>query len=153
MSEPQKLFDRELRNAEHSIVGCFNEIREAIAKREHQLLVSLNQVRSDGMSQLANQKVAGRQLQDLIHTTRFVHSDNSKLIHLIGQFGEVVSINGDVPQPQPEPVISTTNSNPVIKHATSHSSIVSSVGEDSGLGQISPVSNGELANELYDFYY
>lgn len=30
----------------------------------------------------------------------------------------------------------------VMKHSTSHSSIVSSLGEDSGLGQISPVGNG-----------
>lgn len=33
-----------------------------------------------------------------------------------------------------------------MKHSTSHSSIVSSVGEDSGLGQISPVGNGGFKN-------
>lgn len=37
-----------------------------------------------------------------------------------------------------------------IKHSTSHSSIVSSLGEDSGLGQISPVGNGILAFQFGD---
>lgn len=33
-----------------------------------------------------------------------------------------------------------------VKHSTSHSSLVSSVGEDSGLGQISPIQQGYFYN-------
>ncbi|KAE9555323.1 hypothetical protein FO519_001482 [Halicephalobus sp. NKZ332] len=164
LTQSQKLFDAEILNAETSIAQCFKEIRQAAVDRERQLLAALNQIRSEGHQYLANRKVAIRQLEetsdpdqlahglksflslkqqdaDLGHVTRFVY-DNSKLIRSLSQFGEVVGVGGAAiqPVPVPTPVSSTQMS---IKHATSHSSIVSSVGEDSGLGQISPVSNGK----------
>ena len=164
LTQSQKLFDSEILSAETSIAQCFKEIRQAAIDRERQLLAALNQIRSEGHQYLANRKVAIRQLEensdpnqlanglktflslkqqdaDLGHVTRFVY-DNSKLIRSVSQFGEVVGVGGNAVQPTPVPH-SVSNTQMSIKHATSHSSIVSSVGEDSGLGQISPVSNGK----------
>jgi len=164
LTQSQKLFDSEILNAETSIAQCFKEIRQAAVDRERQLLAALNQIRSEGHQYLANRKVAIRQLEensdadqlanglksflslkqqdaDLGHVTRFVY-DNSKLIRSISQFGEVVGVGGNAIQPTPVPH-SVSSTQMSIKHATSHSSIVSSVGEDSGLGQISPISNGK----------
>lgn len=168
LNKVQKQFDTEIANAETSIAQCFKEIRQIAAERERQLLSALSRVREDGNHYLSARHSELRHLQstakdsnddsvvvelkrflankqhdlELGHVTRFVY-DNSKLVNSIARFGEIVSISGATIA---TPIISTSTpsqSSTEIKHATSHSSLVSSVGEDSGLGQISPVSNGK----------
>lgn len=156
LSKTEKMFEVELLNAQKNISQCFEEVRRAAKEREMQLLTALNQIQAEGQRYLASRKSLVQQLQqnkvsnnlsaelkkflnlksqdnDLAQTTRFVY-DNSQLIRSITKLGDVI------------PVGTTTNgSNQVpIKSATSHSSIASSVGEDSGLGQISPISNGSF---------
>jgi hypothetical protein len=165
LSKVQKQFDAEIVNSETSIAQCFKEIRQIAAERERQLLSALSRVREEGNYYLSARHSELRHLQstakdsnnedsivvelkrflankqhdlELGHVTRFVY-DNSKLVNSIARFGEIVSINGAaVPTPAMHSTPSQSNE---IKHATSHSSLVSSVGEDSGLGQISPVAN------------
>ncbi|EJW82311.1 hypothetical protein WUBG_06780 [Wuchereria bancrofti] len=98
---------------------------------------------------------AEKQNEEGIAIACLFHCDSAQLIKLIKNFGEVVAVNSTA--------ISETNiaarqvgnavSAPyVMKHSTSHSSIVSSLGEDSGLGQISPsYSTGDRNNVLADF--
>uniref|UniRef100_A0AAF5PZJ7 CUE domain-containing protein n=1 Tax=Wuchereria bancrofti TaxID=6293 RepID=A0AAF5PZJ7_WUCBA len=92
---------------------------------------------------------AEKQNEEGIAIACLFHCDSAQLIKLIKNFGEVVAVNSTA--------ISETNiaarqvgnavSAPyVMKHSTSHSSIVSSLGEDSGLGQISPVGNEDRKN-------
>ncbi|VIO96288.1 Uncharacterized protein BM_BM7032 [Brugia malayi] len=77
------------------------------------------------------------------------HCDNAQLIKLVKNFGEVVAVNStaisetNIVARQVGNVVSAAY---VMKHSTSHSSIVSSLGEDSGLGQISPVGNEDRKN-------
>uniref|UniRef100_A0A0R3RPQ8 UBA domain-containing protein n=1 Tax=Elaeophora elaphi TaxID=1147741 RepID=A0A0R3RPQ8_9BILA len=80
--------------------------------------------------------------------TRF-HCDSAQLVKLIKNFGEVVAVNSTAGNETNLVVrqTGTTASPYVMKHSTSHSSIVSSLGEDSGLGQISPVGNGAFLKD------
>jgi hypothetical protein len=164
LNKVQKQFDGEISNAETSIAQCFKEIRQIAADRERQLLAALSRVREEGTHYLSARHSELRHLQssaqnsnedsvvaelkrflankqhdlELGHVTRFVY-DNSQLINSIARFGEIVSINGATVL---TPIVhSHPSQSNEIKHATSHSSLVSSVGEDSGLGQISPVAN------------
>uniref|UniRef100_A0A914YBW2 CUE domain-containing protein n=1 Tax=Panagrolaimus superbus TaxID=310955 RepID=A0A914YBW2_9BILA len=164
LNKVQKQFDSEISNAETSIAQCFKEIRQISAERERQLLAALSRVREEGTHYISARHSELRQLQsstqnstedsvvaelkrflankqhdlELGHVTRFVY-DNSQIINSIARFGEVVSINGAIVL---TPIMhSHPSQSNEIKHATSHSSLVSSVGEDSGLGQISPVAN------------
>uniref|UniRef100_A0A915PFG8 CUE domain-containing protein n=1 Tax=Setaria digitata TaxID=48799 RepID=A0A915PFG8_9BILA len=79
--------------------------------------------------------------------TRF-HGDSTQLIKLVKNFGEVVAVNGAARSETNSVVRQTGTTVPTytMKHSTSHSSIVSSLGEDSGLGQISPVGNDDRKN-------
>ncbi|VDK68487.1 unnamed protein product [Litomosoides sigmodontis] len=79
--------------------------------------------------------------------TRF-HCDSVQLIKLVKNFGEVIAVNSAAGNEANLVVrqTGTTVSAYAMKHSTSHSSIVSSVGEDSGLGQISPVGNEDRKN-------
>lgn len=81
------------------------------------------------------------------HATRFLY-DNAQLIKIIKNFGEVVGVKGfgisSAATVGPSP--SVTGAPAYMKHSTSHSSIVSSLGEDSGLGQISPITTDERKN-------
>lgn len=81
------------------------------------------------------------------HTTRFLY-DNADLIKLVKNFGEVVGVKGfatAVANSIP-PSASASGTSACLKRSTSHSSAVSSLGEDSGLGQISPVTNDDRKN-------
>lgn len=164
LNKVQKQFDGEISNAETSIAQCFKEIRQIAAERERQLLATLSRVREEGSHYISARHSELRHLQssaqnsnedsvvaelkrflankqhdlELGHVTRFVY-DNSQLVNSIARFGEIVSINGATVL---TPIVhSHPSQSNEIKHATSHSSLVSSVGEDSGLGQISPVAN------------
>jgi hypothetical protein len=165
LSKVQKQFDAEISNAETSIAQCFKEIRQITAERERQLLAALSRVREEGNHYISGRNSDLRRLQstakdsnedsvaaelkrflankqhdlELGHVTRFVY-DNSKIVNSIAHFGEIVSIDGAAVQ-TPNIMHSAPSQSNEIKHATSHSSLVSSVGEDSGLGQISPISN------------
>lgn len=168
LNQVQKQFEAEVTNAEASISQCFKEIRQITAERERQLLAALSRVREEGQYYISSRNAELRNLQqtstnnsdkneeaivselkqflankqhdlELGHVTRFLY-DNSKLIQLIAHFGEIVAINGSAVQ---TPTMhSTPSQSNEIKHATSHSSLVSSVGEDSGVGH-SPVSRGK----------
>ncbi|VDM47565.1 unnamed protein product [Toxocara canis] len=73
------------------------------------------------------------------HTSRFLY-DNAQLIKLVKNFGQVVGVKGLLSGGSSATVTTTAQQQAAfaIKHSTSHSSIVSSLGEDSGLGHISP---------------
>uniref|UniRef100_A0AC34QAN4 CUE domain-containing protein n=1 Tax=Panagrolaimus sp. JU765 TaxID=591449 RepID=A0AC34QAN4_9BILA len=155
LSKAEKMFEVELLNAQKKISQCFEEICRAARERESQLLAALNQAKEDGQRYLKTRKSTLQNLQqnktpnnlpaelkkflnlksqdnEFAQITRFVY-DNSQVIRSVAKLGEVIPVGSS---------INGTNQIP-IKSATSHSSIASSVGEDSGLGQISPVSNGK----------
>uniref|UniRef100_A0A8R1XQ16 CUE domain-containing protein n=1 Tax=Onchocerca volvulus TaxID=6282 RepID=A0A8R1XQ16_ONCVO len=76
------------------------------------------------------------------------HCDKSELVKLIKNFGEVLAVNSTAGSDANLIVrqAGTAVSTYMMKHSTSHSSIVSSLGEDSGLGQISPIGNEDRKN-------
>lgn len=119
--------------AETDISKCFQQIRNALAHRERYLSTRLGP------------------------NARF-HCDISKLLDEIAKIGEVATIENEMAQPSavPPPHINGQS----VNHSTSHSSLVSSVGEDSGLGHTSPVMpeknvaqvvNGGIVMESDDF--
>ncbi|KHN81907.1 Spermatogenesis-associated serine-rich protein 2 [Toxocara canis] len=83
------------------------------------------------------------------HTSRFLY-DNAQLIKLVKNFGQVVGVKGLLSGGSSATVTTTAQQQAAfaIKHSTSHSSIVSSLGEDSGLGHISPVANEKHVVEV-----
>uniref|UniRef100_A0A0K0FGR8 CUE domain-containing protein n=1 Tax=Strongyloides venezuelensis TaxID=75913 RepID=A0A0K0FGR8_STRVS len=98
------------------IENIFKQIRQALDEREKYLLT---QVKS--------------------HSQQFFNVDPSNILTTIKNFGQLSSINNKSTIIS-SPSSSRPNSNNSLKNATSHSSLVSSVGDDSGLGQVSPVS-------------
>ncbi|OZC12455.1 hypothetical protein X798_00086 [Onchocerca flexuosa] len=85
--------------------------------------------------------------EGIAFASRF-HCDSAELVKLIKNFGEVVAVNSIAGSDANLIVrqVGTAVSAYMMKHSTSHSSIVSSLGEDSGLGQISPVGNEDRKN-------
>uniref|UniRef100_A0A0N5AQQ8 SPATS2-like protein n=1 Tax=Syphacia muris TaxID=451379 RepID=A0A0N5AQQ8_9BILA len=95
---------------------------------------------------------------DFEHTSRFV-CDNKTMIKMVKNFGEVVGIKNSAAT---APVVVTTSlvtsngtTNPEIhvneeKISLGHRSHTSSVGEDSGLGQISPTGDDHKIAEVND---
>ncbi|CEF65780.1 UBA-like domain-containing protein [Strongyloides ratti] len=98
------------------IENIFKQIRQALSEREKYLLT---QVKS--------------------HPTQYFNIDPSIVLSTINNLGQLSSINNKNTIIS-SPSSSRPNSNNSLKNATSHSSLVSSVGDDSGLGQVSPVS-------------
>uniref|UniRef100_A0A0K0ECA5 CUE domain-containing protein n=1 Tax=Strongyloides stercoralis TaxID=6248 RepID=A0A0K0ECA5_STRER len=98
------------------IENIFKQIRQALFERERYLLT---QVKS--------------------HPTQYFNIDPSIVLSTINNLGQLSSINHKNTIVS-SPSSSRPNSNNSLKNATSHSSLVSSVGDDSGLGQVSPVS-------------
>ncbi|KAL3998198.1 hypothetical protein ACH3XW_14065 [Acanthocheilonema viteae] len=91
---------------------------------------------------------AEKQNEEGIALATRLHCDSAQLVKLIKNFGEVVAVNSTAGNETNLVVrqTGTAASTYVMKHSTSHSSIVSSLGEDSGLGQISPVGNEDRKN-------
>uniref|UniRef100_A0A0N5B2A5 CUE domain-containing protein n=1 Tax=Strongyloides papillosus TaxID=174720 RepID=A0A0N5B2A5_STREA len=98
------------------IENIFKQIRQALDERERYLLT---QVKS--------------------HSPQYFNVDPSNILTTIKNFGQLSSINNKSTIIS-SPSSSRPNSNNSLKNATSHSSLVSSVGDDSGLGQVSPIS-------------
>uniref|UniRef100_A0A915C0V4 Spermatogenesis-associated serine-rich protein 2 n=3 Tax=Parascaris univalens TaxID=6257 RepID=A0A915C0V4_PARUN len=78
--------------------------------------------------------------REIAHADRFLY-DSASLVKLVKNFGQVVSVKSSLSGPSTGVPTATRQAACAIKHSTSHSSIVSSLGEDSGLGQVSPVAN------------
>ncbi|EFO20069.2 hypothetical protein LOAG_08422 [Loa loa] len=91
---------------------------------------------------------AEKQKEEEIALASRFHCDSDQLIKLVKNFGEVVAVNNTIRSETNLVARQAGNavSAYVMKHSTSHSSIVSSLGEDSGLGQISPVGNEDRKN-------
>lgn len=108
--------DSPISTSASDIENIFKQIRQALTERERYLLT---QVKS--------------------HPTQYFNIDPSNLLSIINNFGQLSSINNKS-NIISSPSSSRPNSNNSLKNATSHSSLVSSVGDDSGLGQVSPIS-------------
>ncbi|KAI1722494.1 spermatogenesis-associated serine-rich protein 2 [Ditylenchus destructor] len=122
-------------SVETDVSKCFQQIRNALAQRERYLSAHL------------------------APNARF-HCDMSKLLDEIAKIGEVIIVENEMAQPSfiPPPHINGQS----VNHSTSHSSLVSSVGEDSGLGlghtspvipdkNVAQVVNGGMVMESDDF--
>lgn len=153
----QMRFNEEISKAADRIRRSFEELRKMLDSREDHLTEELARCKEEGTRLLAERMERGRQLhirsertaamsekeieelrkeikeftsdtrheEELGSTIRF-RWDPDTLLALIKNFGEVVGVKP----------IATTH-----KHSSSHSSLVSSLGEDSGLGMnTSPVS-------------
>lgn len=178
-------FEAEVAQSEANLSKCFQELHQSLVERERQLRSELSQCRQDGFSLFSARQKSLHNLfkesailngdpikqqnwlnqvhlfnngkgddQKVAYMTRFVY-DNSSIINGVSNFGQVISLKGNVPQMNggnkmasaPNAVPNSTNNQrngssaieASVKHSTSHSSLVSSVGEDSGLGQISPI--------------
>ncbi|KAI1712813.1 spermatogenesis-associated serine-rich protein 2 [Ditylenchus destructor] len=121
--------------AETDVSKCFQQIRNALAQRERYLSAHLGP------------------------NARF-HCDMSKLLDEIAKIGEVIIVENEMAHPSaiPSPHINGQT----VNHSTSHSSLVSSVGEDSGLGlghtspvmpdkNVAQVVNGGMVMQSDDF--
>ena len=178
-------FEAEVAQSEANLSKCFQELHQSLVERERELRSELSQCRQDGFSLFSARQKSLHNLfkesailngdpikqqnwlnqvhlfnngkgddQKVAYMTRFVY-DNSSIINGVSNFGQVISLKGNVPQMNggnkmasaPNAVPNSTNNQrngssateASVKHSTSHSSLVSSVGEDSGLGQISPI--------------
>uniref|UniRef100_A0A0N4ZNJ4 CUE domain-containing protein n=1 Tax=Parastrongyloides trichosuri TaxID=131310 RepID=A0A0N4ZNJ4_PARTI len=101
-------------SAASEIEAIFKQIHQALIEREKYLV-------SQAKSQPSQQ----------------FNLDASKLISTINSFGQISGVKNTIIS---SPSSSRPNSNNSLKNATSHSSLVSSVGDDSGIGQVSPIS-------------
>ncbi|KAM3720773.1 SPATS2-like protein [Dirofilaria immitis] len=102
---------------------------------------------SELRSEIARFNAEKQNEEGIALASRF-HCDSAQLVKLVKNFGEVVGVNSTAGNDTNLIVrhAGSTVSAYAMKHSTSHSSIVSSLGEDSGLGQISPIGNEDRKN-------
>uniref|UniRef100_A0A914XAD9 Uncharacterized protein n=1 Tax=Plectus sambesii TaxID=2011161 RepID=A0A914XAD9_9BILA len=150
----QNSFNMEVDKARERMRRAFQEVRQRFAERESHLAAELERCKEDGHRLLAERNAKGKELnhrasrvaamsdrelnelraeiktfvaerryeEELGQAIRF-QWESDHVVQMIKNFGEVVPVK------------------PISAHKhSSHSSLVSSVGEDSGLGMVSPVS-------------
>ncbi|VDN08312.1 unnamed protein product [Thelazia callipaeda] len=145
----------ELRRAHDEGVRYFNERRVKSGElhdRAKRMSAMSDREQAELKDEMARFSAEKESEEKIARTTRF-QSDNAQLIKLVKNFGEVVGVSNmaRIMKNSVARQAVSTAPNGNINHSTSHSSIVSSLGEDSGLGQISPTGNesknvAEIAN-------
>ncbi|GMT00835.1 hypothetical protein PENTCL1PPCAC_23009, partial [Pristionchus entomophagus] len=102
-----------------------------------QTIENLRSKAASGKDVTVDLKVIAKQQEDLVASHVFSY-DMTNIVNQISSFGRVFS-TGVLPTAPVSAVSASPISPPPMKHSGSRSSLVSSVGDDSGLGQGSPV--------------
>ncbi|VDK48857.1 unnamed protein product [Anisakis simplex] len=146
----------EIKRTHDDGLGILNDTRLQSDNLNERLLYiqAMNDNEKDDLnSEILNFNFNLQNIHQMAYASRFVY-DNTQIMNLIKNFGQVIGVkrslnNSNTPSSHVQSVQNqnVANSN-LIKHSTSHSSIVSSLGEDSGLGHISPVANDKHVVEV-----
>lgn len=151
-------WQKECSTGKQAIIDTMKSLRDVVEQREKTLLAELarqeaassrlftnhtqtiENLRSkaaSGKDVTVDLKVIAKQQDDLLSSDVFTY-DMTSVFNQISSFGRVFS-TGVLPTAPVSAVASSPISPPPMKHSGSRSSLVSSVGDDSGLGQGSPV--------------
>ncbi|GMR53970.1 hypothetical protein PMAYCL1PPCAC_24165, partial [Pristionchus mayeri] len=151
-------WQKECSTGKQSIIATMKSLRDVVEEREKILLAELARQEAASSRLFTNHKqtienlrtkaasgkdvsvdlkAIAKQLEDLISSNVFSY-DMTSIVNQISSFGRVFS-TGVLPTVPVPAVTASPISPPPMKHSGSRSSLVSSVGDDSGLGQGSPV--------------
>ncbi|KAF8365421.1 hypothetical protein PRIPAC_83250 [Pristionchus pacificus] len=167
LSQAANQWQKECSAGKKDIIATMKSLREVVEEREKILLAELarqeaassrlfsnhGQTIENLKSKAATGKDVGAELkaitkqqEDLLTSNVFSY-DMTSIVNQISSFGRVFS-TGVLPTAPTSGVSSSPISPPPMKHSGSRSSLVSSVGDDSGLGQGSPVPPEKVAKPV-----